>query len=155
MFRELDSGQTRLGMRMGVNSARKNNSKIALGFLKIMPMLLALFDLTNTTLCCSGIECCWISFVGGISLLSLAFLILFSFVLGFCTYHRIFLYYIVVSNIASIIDLTVGIPISNRTLLDFHFILFGIFCFLALYFYQKSKNVADNPQTVAENNRRY
>lgn len=145
-----DTGQTRHAMKKEENSVRKSSYKAALVLLKVMPMLLALFDITNTTLCFLGIECCWLSFFGGISILSLLFLILFSFVLGFCTYHRMFLYYILVSNIVSIIDYTIGIPVSNRVLLDFHFILFGVFCFLVLHFYLKSRHAECYKESAPE-----
>lgn len=114
--------------------------KAVLVFLKVIPMLLAFFDILNTSLGFLGIECSLVSYVGGVSFLTLAFLYLASYVFQFCEYHRIFLHYIVLSNLVSIIDFEFGIPVSNRILLDIHFILLGLALFFALYLYLRQKN---------------
>ena len=107
--------------------------------LKIIPALLALFDIVNTVLGFLGIECHWISFFGGISFLTLAFLYLSSYVFQFCAYHRMFLHYVLVTNILSIIDYEIGIPISNLNLFRIHIVLLGLFLFLILYLYKHEK----------------
>ena len=119
-------------------------------FLKIIPMLLALFDIANTVVGFLGYECHLISYFGGISFLTLAFLYLASYVFGFCEYHRMFLHYIAVTNILSIVDFEFGIPVSDNTLLCIHIVLFGLFLFLILYFHQREKSKALSP----ENDRR-
>lgn len=111
-------------------------------FLKIIPMLLTLFDVINTVIGFLGYECHWISYFGGISFLTLAFLYLASYVFGFCEYHRMFLHYIVVTNVISIVDFEFGIPISDNILLCAHIALFGIFLFLVLYLHQHEKSKA-------------
>ena len=113
--------------------------------LKVIPALLALFDIANTTFGFLGIECHWISFFGGISFLTLAFLYLSSYVFQFCEYHRMFLHYVLATNILSIIDYEVGIPISNLNLFRIHLILFGLFLFLILYLYKHEKSKAVSP----------
>ena len=113
--------------------------KIVILALKIIPMLLALFDIVNTLLGFLGIECHWISYFGGISILTLVFLYLVSYVFGFCRYHRMFLHYVLVTNTISIIDFEVGIPVSNLTLLGIHTVILGIFLFLILYFYRRER----------------
>lgn len=108
-------------------------------FLKVIPMFLAAFDIANTIIGFLGLECHWISYFGGISFLTLAFLYLASYVFGFCEYHRMFLHYVVATNILSIVDYEFGLPISSNTLLCVHIALFGLFLFLVLYFYRKEK----------------
>ena len=119
--------------------------KIVLVTLKVIPALLALFDMANTFLGFLGIECHWISFFGGISFLTLAFLYLSSYVFQFCAYHRMFLHYILVTNILSIIDYEVGIPLSNLNLFRVHLVLLGLFLFLILYLYKHEKLKALSP----------
>lgn len=126
---------TRLDTMAEENLRSKYLYKAVLVFIKVIPMLLVFCDVLNTVLCFYGKECCWISFIGGVSFLTLAFLYLVSYLFQFCRYHRMFLHYVTVSNILSIVDLEVGIPISDRCLFDVHCILFGLFLFLVLYFY--------------------
>lgn len=102
-------------------------------------MLLALFDVANTVIGFLGYECHWISYFGGISFLTLAFLYLASYVFRFCAYHRIFLHYVLLTNTISVIDFEFGIPITNYALLCTHIFLLGLSLFLVLYFYRKEK----------------
>ena len=120
--------------------------KIVLLTLKVIPMLLAFFDIVNTTLGFLGIECHWISYFGGISFFTIIFLLLASFVFGFCIYHRMFLYYVLATNTLSILDFEFGIPISDSGLLCTHVVLFGLFLFLILYFHQHEKSKALSPE---------
>jgi len=113
--------------------------KIVLLVLKVIPMLLALFDVINTALGFLGVECHWISYFGGTSFLTIAFLLLASFVFGFCSYHRMFLYYVLATNTLSILDFEFGLPISDSSLLCLHIFLFGLFLFLILYLHQNEK----------------
>ena len=113
--------------------------------LKIIPALLALFDIINTILGFLGIECHWVSFFGGISFFTLAFIYLSSYAFQFCVYHRMFLHYILATNILSIIDYEIGIPISNLNLLRIHLVLFGLFLFLILYLYKHEKSKTVSP----------
>jgi len=118
---------------------RKALYKAVLVSLKIIPMLLALLDIANTVIGFLGLECHWISYFGGISLLTIAFLYLASYVFQFCAYHRMFLHYVLLTNTISVIDFEFGIPISNYALMCTHVILLGLFLFLVLYFYRKEK----------------
>lgn len=102
-------------------------------------MLLALFDIANTVIGFMGLECHWVSYFGGISFLTLAFLYLSSYVFRFCAYHRMFLHYVLITNTISIIDFEFGIPMSNYAMFCVHVAIIGIFLFLVLYFYRKEK----------------
>ena len=118
---------------------RKALYKAVLVSLKIIPMLLALLDIANTVIGFLGLECHWISYFGGISLLTIAFLYLASYVFQFCAYHRMFLHYVLLTNTISVIDFEFGIPVSNYALMCTHVVLLGLFLFLVLYFYRKEK----------------
>lgn len=91
--------------------------KIELYVLKIIPMLLAGCSFLNTTLFYFGINLPILTYIGGISFLTLGFLYLSSYVFKFCGYHRMFLHYILVVNVISYIDMEFNIPISNFNLL--------------------------------------
>ena len=136
-----------------VERSKRNLHKLLIAFLKVIPMILALCDVANTTLCFFGIEFGLLSILCGISFLPLLFILLASFALDFCTYHRMFLYYVLLTNALSAYDMYIGIPVSNKTLFDFHCVLLGIFIFLVLYFYQKSRHVTSDSQVAAEDNR--
>lgn len=107
--------------------------------LKVIPMLLAACSVLNMLFDFLGIDSRIFSFVSGMSLLPLVFLYLASYVFGFCLYHRMFLHYIVVSNVLMIVDYYIGIPIGNAVLLMLHLAIVGIFLFLILYYYRREK----------------
>lgn len=107
--------------------------RVELCFLKLIPMLIALCYWLNTTLSFVGIEAPVFSYIGGISLLPLLFIYLSSFVFGFCVYHRMFLYYILVSDVLSYYDLYIGIPVDSITLFVVEEMIAGLFLFVILY----------------------
>lgn len=113
--------------------------KVTLEFLKVIPMLLALCDLANTIVGLLGLKLEIVSFIGGISILTLLFLYLVSYVFKFCIYHRMFLHYILVNNIINTLDYTVGLPISDFEFACLVSFVAGIFLFLILYFRKKER----------------
>lgn len=113
--------------------------KVTLGLLKIIPMLLATCDALNTLTCLLGYDLVIFSFIGGVSFLTLAFLYLVSYVFRFCVYHRMFLHYVLVNNIISTLEFTVGLPVSFLGLCCIFSINFCMFLFLILYFHQKER----------------
>gem|GEM_PF-3761035 len=141
--------QTDQGMKKEENSRRRLHKSLLL-LLKFMPMVLALCDVLNTVLDYMQITCYPLSWLSGISFFPWLFILVASFALDFCTYHRIFLYYIFVTNLLSVIDMEIGIPISDKYLIDLHCILLGVFCFLALHFYLKSRHAECYKGSVAE-----
>ena len=74
--------------------------KIELRLLKIIPMILALTALLNSILSYFNIDLYILSYIGGISIFTMVFLYLSSYVFKFCEYHRIFLHYVVVTWIS-------------------------------------------------------
>ena len=122
--------------------------KIELYLLKVIPMIMAALHLASTTLFYFGIDLEVLSYLGGVSFLTLGFLYLSSYVFKFCEYHRMFLHYIVVANLISIYDTYIGIPVSDGVLFMSNMTIAGIFLFLILYlkkheqFFKKSCNKA-------------
>ena len=77
---------------------------------------MAAICLVNTVLFYLGIDAIILTYIGGISFLTIGFLYLSSYVFKFCEYHRMFLHYIVIINVLSYIDMTWGIPLSDLNL---------------------------------------
>ena len=131
---------------MGVeeNSLRnKDLYKIELYLLKVMPMLLAAIYLINTVLSYYDIVLPALSYIGGLSFIPLLFMYISSYVFRFCSYHRMFLHYIVINYLINLIDYYYTLPISDWELLILHMSIAGISLFIILYLYVKSysKNV--------------
>ena len=113
--------------------------KVTVIVLKILPMLLAFITLLNSILSYFNIDLIILSYIGGVSLITILFIYIASYTFKFCEYHRIFLQYIVVTWIINIIDLYIGIPINDLKYLCLQMIVAGISLFLILYFYLKRK----------------
>lgn len=131
---------------MGVeeNSLRNRDLyKIELYLLKVMPMLLATIYLVNTVLSYYDIVVLALSYIGGLSFIPLVFMYISSYVFRFCSYHRMFLHYIVINDLINLIDYHYTLPISDWELLILHISIAGISLFIILYLYVKghSKNV--------------
>lgn len=106
--------------------------KIEIAVLKVIPMIIAGCYFLNTTLSYFGIDTPLFSYIGGLSLLPLIFLWLSSFVFKFCVYHRMFLYYVFVSDVISYYDLYIGIPLDDRNLFVMNEMIAGTFLFLII-----------------------
>ena len=131
---------------MGVegNSLRnKDLYKIKLYLLKTMPMLLAAIYLVNTVLSYYDIIIPVLSYIGGLSLIPLVFMYTSSYVFRFCSYHRMFLHYIVINDLINLTDYYYTLPISDWELFILHMSIAGVSLFVILYLYVKghSKNV--------------
>lgn len=116
-----------------VESLRKSKYKALIILLKVIPMLIAICYIVNTFLWIFGINAELFSYVGSVSILTLAFLYLASYVFEFCEYHRTFLHYVLTDNIVSCIDYYFEIGIHYIIYL----IIIGLFLFLILYLHQK------------------
>ena len=123
------------------NSLRnKSLYKIELYLLKVMPMLLAAIYLINTVLSYYDIVLPALSYIGGLSFIPLLFMYISSYVFRFCSYHRMFLHYIVINDLINLIDYYYTLPISDWELLILHISIAGISLFIILYLYVKSRS---------------
>lgn len=135
--RPLKERKTPINAEASLNS--KTLYKLFLYSLKIIPMVMAGLFLLNTVLSYFDIDYSIISYLAGIGFIPWVFILLASYTLRFCEYHRMFLWYILVNNAVCLIDDNYGLPISDRGYLVLHFIVAGVFLFLVLYFHQKCK----------------
>ena len=107
--------------------------KLELLLIKSLPLGIALCYLLNTILSYFGIDAVILSYIGGMSILPTAFILISSFVFKFCIYHRLPIYYIIVSDIFNYIDFYIGIPITTRDLFILNMLIAGIFIVLIVF----------------------
>ena len=120
-----------------VENLRKSNYKLHLFIVKISPYILAIIYALNVLLAYFYIETTWAGYIGHLSLIPAFSLISQSFVLKFCVYHRLPIYYILVNDAINTYDYFYGIPIEDKGWLLMHIILIWIVLFLIVYFYVK------------------
>ena len=113
--------------------------KLFLGFLKVLPMVMAGLYLTNTILSYFDIDWAIFSYLTGVGVIPWLFIMMASYLFHFCEYHRMFLWYIMVNNLLCWIDEEYGLSISDRGFFVLHIAVAGVFLFLVLYFHQKCK----------------
>lgn len=107
--------------------------KILLITIKLIPSILAFICLVGTILERIGISLITLSFLGFLSFIPALFILLASFALDFCIWHRLPIYYILVSNIINYIVLFIPTLISTSFLLCTHFIVIGILILIGAY----------------------
>ena len=118
---------------------RSKQYKLLLIMLKYIPMLISFIYALNTFAAFIGIDIPAANNIAGMSLLTWIFMYVATIVFNFCSYHRIFLYYILIVDIINIIDYYINIPISDFQLIMLHTIVTGISLFIVLFLYIKKK----------------
>ena len=113
--------------------------KIELLLLKTIPILIALCSMSNSILSYLDIEVVILNYIGGVSILPLIFLYLSSYVFKFCEYHRMFLHYLLITDIINVYDYHIGFPLDDLEYLCLHMIVTAISLFIILYLYMKKK----------------
>ena len=108
----------------------KSMYKLLILMLKYIPMLISLVYVLNTALSYFYIDIPVLSNLAGMSILPWIFMYLSATVFRFCLYHKMFLHYILVTDIINIIDYYVGIPIEDLELLMIHGTITGLFLFV-------------------------
>lgn len=131
-----------------VEKSRRSEYKLLIIVLKFIPILTALCYMSSTIFNYFGYNIDPLSNIGGMSLLTWLFIYLASIVFNFCSYHRVFLWYIFIDDIFNIIDYYITIPISTDNILMLHNIFIGITLFTVLILYVK-----DNKVIIRKNNK--
>ena len=116
--------------------------KIELLLLKYIPFILALLHFSNTILSYYNLEHRIINYLADVSIIPLVFLYISSYVFKFCSYHRIFLHYIVINNLICIYDVYVGIPVTDFNYLILHTLILFIIMLIAVILYVNRNNKA-------------
>ena len=125
-----------MGVAENLPSSRLQKSlyKIELYIIKIIPYILALFYLLNTTLSYFYIDIPLISYIAGVSLLPLLFFYITSFVFRFCIYHRLPIYYIFINWLITSLDYYLDFTKYYETTVLISLITAGITIALIIYF---------------------
>ena len=131
-----------------VEKSKRSEYKLLIIVLKFIPMLTALCYMSSTIFNYFGYNIEPLSNIGGMSLLTWLFIYLASIVFNFCSYHKVFLWYIFIDDIFNIIDYYITIPISTDNILMLHNIFIGITLFTVLILYVK-----DNKVIIRKNNK--
>lgn len=114
--------------------------KLELLSVKYIPILIALIVLLNAILSYFDIYLDALNYIAGTSFLTLIPMYISSYAFKFCEYHRMFIHYILTHKLVLTVDLYIGIPISDLTLLGLNLMVAGVFLFIILYLHQKCKN---------------
>lgn len=104
--------------------------KLFIGVIKAIPMLLAFNFAIMTILAYYEIDIFIFHYLGGVSFLTLVFLYLASYTLKFCSYHRVPLHYIVVSNLFALYSTYSGFPEEDSSYIQFQAAIFILFVLL-------------------------
>ena len=107
--------------------AKEFNKKLLLLSLKFAPWCLAFGYLLELILSCIGIYSVFLATLFGQSVFAIVIILLFSFSLGYCIWHRLPLYFIFTANIINIIDFYIGIPVTGKWMICIYLLLIGMF----------------------------
>lgn len=116
------------------NGVGKYLYKIELLLIKAIPFIIMCCYVANSVLSYFEINTIILSIIGGMSILPLIFLFVSSFVFRFCIYHRLPLYYILITDIINYYDNIIGISISNKSLFVLNMVIVGIFILMIVFF---------------------
>lgn len=119
---------------MAENLRSKTLYKVELYLVKVIPIVIAVCYFLNIALSYFYIDVTILSYISGVSLLEIIFLYVSSVVFQFCKYHRMFIHYIAVNWLLTIIDYHFGIPISDRGLFITYLSITGATLFAVIYF---------------------
>lgn len=113
--------------------------KLFIVTLKYIPMIISSCYILNTILAITRIDFPLLSMLSGLSILTWIFMYLATIVFRFCNYHRMFLWYILLSDTVNTVDYYIDLPINDFNMYAINISLIGIFLFIILYLYVKSR----------------
>ena len=114
-------------------SINVNKMKFFVLVSKVLPMILALCHLLNCVFGYFGWNNIILGYISGISILTVGYLYLVSYLIKLCGYYRMFLHYCVIIDIINIYDYYIGIPITDIQLMFLYIIITIIVMFIILY----------------------
>ena len=105
---------------------------------KYFPILIALLYLLESILSCFGVECLLLVMLGNMTLLPIILILSMSFLLQFCTWHRLPIYYVMVVNTINIIDYYFKIPLNSAIMLAIYLSLALFATIIGIYLHNKN-----------------
>ena len=131
-------------MAVEENSLKRSNYKLFLFINKYLPYIISVLYMVNTVFTLFGIDLIFLSILGGLSILPVLYFISVSFTFGYCVYHRLPLYYIIVNDLLSWCDYLIGIPISTTWIVIVSVLLMFITIVTTTILYLKEKKKEKN-----------
>lgn len=119
---------------------RKLMYKLELVSVKYTPIIVSFSILIGLILSYLEIAMPLIDTLFGASIIATIPMYISSYTYKFCSYHRMFIHYIVLVHLVDTCDILIGIPLDDFNLLILYLIITGIFLLLILYYHQKCKN---------------
>lgn len=128
-------------MAVEVKLRSKNRLRCSVFLTKTIPMVIAFVHMINNTTSILGVDNNILNYIAGMSIIPLIELYDKSYLFNLCEYHRMYLHYIVITTIINVIDVYVGIPLSDIQFLQLHLIIIVITMFIIIYlkFFSKCK----------------
>ncbi len=127
---------------------QKLNKKLLLLCVKYGTWLIGLTYFIQIVLDCFGIYSFLLTYLFSVSIVPIIVLLLFSIFLGFCIWHRMPLYYAILSDIINTIDYYFGIPITSMEILIIYILLIGVVilvgCFIKNKYNVRKRNVKES-----------
>lgn len=117
----------------------KNLYKLLLVVLKGLPMVMALGFVLSNTIPRINPVLNMIVHICGLTIPQFAFMYLSSYIFRFCSYHRIFLHYILAIQVITVTDWYIGIPISNDEIRYLQYGVSVVFAIIAFCLYIKHR----------------
>ena len=108
-------------------------AKITKIIVKYTPFIIAIGYLIMSILSCFGITIAILPILFRYSFCSFLCLLAMSFLLKFCIWHRLPLYYSAIVDILNTIDYYFVIPISSKSILIIYLIVFILFILIGMY----------------------
>ena len=122
---------------------RKFLYKVFLITLKVVPYLIAVCYIAFTLGCFLGVEMNAMGYFASCSILTWLVLYISSFVFGFCAYHRVPLYYVLLNDVLNVVDTYIGLPVETGSLFLLHMVLLGVMLLLYVFLRLKAKPYHD------------
>lgn len=110
-----------------------------LTILKGLPMVMALGFVISNTIPRINPVLNMITHICGLIIPQFAFVYISSYIFKFCSYHRIFLHYIIAIQVITVTDWYIGIPISNDEIRHLQYGVTGVFAIIATFLYVKHR----------------
>ena len=114
-------------------SVNKHLYKILIYVLKYIPFILALMETVFVVLNYYELPHYYLNVFGGFSICFIITLYLQSYIFQFCSWHRVPIHYVLLSNIIALIDDIVKIPLSDLNMMRMYFVLLVMFTMLFIY----------------------
>ena len=131
---------------------RKTYYNLELVYVKYSPMIIGMAIMLNSVLNYLNINCGHVlCYICGASLFTIGHLYVSSYSFKFCSYHRLFIHYVVIGNLLQFIDYFIGVPLSNKGLFLLNIGIFTVFLFLILYKRNYKHHAKNNQKTFIEN----